>query len=174
MVMKRSVEETLNDSLMFSLVHNNVFSINNMSDEELRQSIVDDVLLITMIEKEEKVTIDFDQQQLFRWIKPTQHGWVYSQMGHPEISGLIERKNGQIRIKDQHEILQAAMDYCGHWWDGFTIPNEPGIVTLNHDVFEEKVNAAGGFDQFVEGLTQTLMVDLMDVDATVTGNKTVN
>lgn len=174
MVMKRSVNETLNDSLMFSLVHNNMFSINNMSDEEVRQSIIDDVLLITMLEKGENTTIEFGQHQLFRWIKPYQHSRVYKQMCHPEISGLIEQKNGQIRIKDQREILQASMDYCGHWWDGFTIPNEPGIVTLNHDVFEEKVNAAGGFDQFVEGLTQTLMVDLMDVDATVAGNKTVN
>jgi len=145
-----------------------------MSDEELRQSIIDDVLLVTMIEKEEKVTIDFDQQQLFRWIKPLQHRRVYEQLGHPEISGLIEQKNGQIRIKDQHEILQASMDYCGHWWDGFTIPNGPGIVTLNHEVFEEKVNAAGGFDQFVESIAHEVMAIAMDQDSTVPGNKTVN
>lgn len=171
---KRPVEETLNDPLMFSVVHNSVFSINNMTDEELRQSIVEDILLITMMEKDEKIVLDFDQHKLFRWIKPLQHRRVYEQMGHPEIFGLIERKNGQIRIKDQREILQAAMDYCGHWWEGYTIPNEPGIITFNQEVFEEKVNEAGGFDEFIEGVAKIVMADLMDGDATVSGNKTLN
>ncbi len=171
---KRSIQETMDDELMFSVVHNNIFSINNMSDAELRQSIVDDILMVTMMEKEEKTTINFGQHELFRWIKPTQHGWVYSQMGHPEISGLIERKNGQIRIKNVKEVLQAAMDYCGHWWEGFNIPNEPGIITMNHEKVDEMIADAGSFDQFINNLAHTLQADMMDNRATVPVSKTVN
>lgn len=171
---KRSIQETMDDELMFSVVHNNIFSINNMSDAELRQSIVDDILMVTMMEKEEKTTINFGQHELFRWIKPTQHGWVYSQMGHPEISGLIERKNGQIRIKDVKEVLQAAMDYCGHWWEGFNIPNEPGIITMNHEKVDEMIADAGSFDQFINNLAHTLQADMMDNSTTVPVSKTVN
>lgn len=171
---KRSIEETMNDVLMFSVVHNNIFSINNMSDKELRESIVDDILMVTMMEKEEKTPINFGQHELFRWIKPTQHGWVYSQMGHPEIAGLIEHKNGQIRIKDVQEVLQAAMDYCGHWWDGFTIPNEPGIITMNHEKVDEMIQDAGGFDQFIDNLAHTLQADMMDSNITIPVSKTVN
>lgn len=171
---KRSIEETMNDVLMFSVVHNNIFSINNMSDEELRQSIVDDILMVTMMEKEEKTSINFGQHELFRWIKPLQHARVYNQMAHPEISGLIEHKNGQIRIKDVREVLQAAMDYCGHWWDGFTIPNEPGIITMNHEKVDEMIQDAGGFDQFIDNLAHTLQADMMDSSATVPVSKTVN
>lgn len=170
---KRSVEETLNDVLMFSLVHNNIFSVDNMTDKEVRESLIDDLLLITMMEKEEKVTIDFNQHKLFRWLKPLQHGRVYEQMAHPEISGLIERKNGQIRIKDQKEILQAAMDYCGHWWEGYDIPNEPGIFTMNREVVDEQIEAAGGFDNFIDGLAKTLHAELMDTEATVPVSKTL-
>lgn len=171
---KRSIEETMNDELMFSVVHNNIFSINNMSDAELRQSIVDDILMVTMMEKEEKTTINFGQHELFRWIKPTQHGWVYGQMGHPEIAGLIEHKNGQIRIKDVKEVLQAAMDYCGHWWEGYAIPNEPGIFTMNHEKVDEMITNAGSFDQFIDNLAHALQADMMNSNTTVPVSETVN
>lgn len=170
---KRPLDETLNDIYMYSLVHTSVFSVDNMSDKELRESIIEDLLFITMLEKEEKIVLEFDQQKMFRWLKAVQHSRVYNQMLDPEISGLIERKDGQIRIKDQQEILQAAMDYCGHWWEGFKIPNEPGIFTMNHKVVEEQIEAAGGFDQFIDGLVNQLVADEMDGKSNTTLSKTV-
>ncbi len=171
----RSVEETMNDSLMFEVVHNDMFSINNMSDKEVRESIIHDILMVTMIEKEEKVTLDFDQHQLFRWIKLTQHGYVFTQMNNQEISGLIENKNGQLRIKDQREILQAAMDYCGHWYDGFEPPEgEEDIFRVNAEGFQAQVEEAGGFDQFCQNVFDKIAPELMDLEATVPGSKTLN
>lgn len=174
-MLPRSIEETMNDPLMFEVVHNDMFSINNMSDQEVRESIIHDILMVTMIEKEEKTSIDFGQSQLFRWIKLTQHGYVFSQMNNSEICGLIENKNGQLRIKDQIEILQAAMDYCGHWYNGFTPPEGmEGILCVDTEAFQAQVEEAGGFDQFCQNVFDKIAPELMDNEATVPGNKTLN
>lgn len=174
-MIKRSIPEIMNDELMFEVVHNDVFSINNMNDKEVCESIIHDILMVTMLEKEDNVKIDFGQHHLFRWIKPHQHQRVFREMLNPEIQGLIESKNGQLRIKNIKEVLQAAMDYCGHWWNGFTPPaGEEGILCLNHEAFEETVEEAGGFDEFIQTVYDKIAPDLMDIEATVPGNRTLN
>jgi len=117
-------KEILDDPLMFEVVHNNLFSVNNMSDQELRESIIHDILLITMLEKIEKITIPFDQQRLLKWVKKHQHVRVKEQMTCNEIVDLIDRTNKQLRIKGDRKSLQTAMNYCGHWYENFTIPTE--------------------------------------------------
>jgi len=126
---KCTSKEILDDPLMFQVVHNSLFSVNNMSDLELRESIIHDILLITMLEKKEKIVIDFDQQKLFRWVKPCQHLRIKQQMNHKEITDLVYQTNKQFRIKKDRKSLQTAMNYCGHWYENFTIPtNEKELL----------------------------------------------
>lgn len=168
------IDEIMNDPLMFDLVHNDILDINKMSDKEIRESIIHDILMVTMIEKEENVTLDFSQSQLLRWIKPMQHSYVLAQMNNKEIAGLIENKNGQLRIKDKTEILQAAMDYCGNWYNGFKPPESiEGILYINFKDFQTQIEKTDIFHQLYQNVFYKIATDLMDLNATVSGTKTI-
>lgn len=170
-----TVEEIMNNPLMFNVVHNDMFSINNMSNREVRESIIHDILMVTMIEKEKNVTLNFGQSQLLRWIKPTQHNYVLTQMNNEEIAGLIENKNGQLRIKYRREILQAAMDYCGYWYDGFEPPeDEKGIFHIRSKDFQLQSEDTDWFNQFYKNVLDKITAELMDLKATAPSSKSLN
>ena len=173
-MLERSIEETLNDVYMFSVVHNNVFSILNMTEEEIRQSIVEDLLLVTMIEIGENTKLHFGFTKFLRWLPRYLHKKVIKQLRHDEINGLIEIKGREIRIRNNRTILQAAMDYCGHWYEGFDIPNEPGIITVNREKLEEAVEEAGGVDQLAEKLAKKINADMLDQLANVPVPTSIN
>ena len=66
------------------------------------------------------------------------------------------------------------MDYCGHWYEGFDIPNEPGIITVNREKLEEAVEEAGGVDQLAEKLAKKINADMLDQLANVPVPTSIN
>lgn len=146
----------LNDEDCRQVVHNDICSIDNMTDRELREAIIDDILGATMWEKEFKENPYFTLSEFTRFIPRYKQQRVYNMLHHSEIKDLIvqTRNKGMIelRIRDQQEILQAAMDYCGVWYDGFKIPDEEGIVRINHDVISEAIENHGSLENLATAL----------------------
>ena len=92
------------------------FSVKNMSDAELGESIVNDVLMVTFFEKEGNL-VDFTSEKLIRYLKGHWRAKVLNKIQSQEIAWYFNNTNGQLRIRDERNILQAAMDevWCGLW-----------------------------------------------------------
>lgn len=167
-------QKFLNCVYAFQLVHNSVFSVDNMSDEELRQSIIEDLLAITMWEKQFGEKLHFGFTRLFNFVLRSQRKRITEQMKHPEIEGLIHiftpegHDHQQLRIIDKQPILQAAMDYCGCWYSGFNIPSD--ALRINHERIEE----LGGFDAVVDLVATEVMPQIMEQEANAPFTTTVN
>ncbi len=99
-----------------------------MTDLEVRESIVDDILAATMWEIQTSNKLDFDFSNLTSFVKLSTKERIHRQLHHPEIIGLISIVDGQLRIKKDSVILQAAMDYCGCWYNGYVIPDESIVI----------------------------------------------
>lgn len=158
----------------FQVTHTPYFSIENMSDEELRQSIIEDLVAVTMWEKLMSKKLHFGFSRFLYWIPRYMHKRVREQMSHPEIEGLIciqrTENNSEIRIRDNHAIIQAAMDYCGVWYDGFVIPKGVRVFSVNHERIEE----LGGIDAVAELVTKEIISAEMDEKATAPMTSGVN
>lgn len=164
----------LNCEETFQLTHGDFFSINNMSDKELREAILNDLILITMWEKQHNQKLHFGFTKMFRFLPRDLHDRVRKQMKHDEICELIQithLKHGtEIRIKDNHQILQAAMDYSGVWFDGFEMPDDIPIICVDH----QKIEKMGGHEVVVETLTTKIMASIMDEKSNAPSNNTLN
>ena len=142
----------------FQVVDNSCYSIDNMTDEELRESIIEDLLAVTMWEKQSNQKIHFGFQRFMRFlpIRPiSKRERVFAQMHHADIVHLIDHKDdendGELRIKDNHAILQAAMDYAGVWYSDFVMPD--GAVCIDRQAIED----AGG----IETIATSLYMDVI-------------
>ena len=143
-----------------------IFSIQNMSDRELREAIIQDILSPTMWEIEKNETVDFDMVEFLRFVPNTgDRQRVMHMMWHEEISGLIEGKDGQPRIKKDRASMQAAMDYCGVWGRGFDMPE--GVLVTDHEVTDDTILTYGSIENFVAALA-------LDSAGNVPGNTTVH
>lgn len=134
-----------------------VFSARYMTDEELRQSIVADILAVTIWEKQTEQTLEFGCDEFYRFVDDIYlQRRILDQFTHPEIEGLldIDEDHKRYRIRDQKEILQAAMGYCGVYYHGYDAPE--GLVTINRDAIEN-----------MGGVETAAMSLLMDIAATV-------
>ena len=158
----------------FQVTHSFVFSINNMSDKELRESIVNDILCVTMWEKQFNKTIHFGFTKLMRFIPRYMHKRVLQQMKHQEICNLIvdTKSNGksELRIRDERAILQAAMYYAGFWFTGYDIPKTGNIISVDHSRIEE----LGGINTAAELISNQILASEMDEKANVPLTNTVN
>lgn len=160
----------LNDWMMFSLVHNNVFSVTNMSPREIRESIVEDTLMITMLERRHQTKIHFGMTRLLKWIPREFHYLVMDQLNHDEIFGLLDFSSDkrEIRIVDNVGILQAAMDYIGGpWYVGFKYPDGSIVDDEAPDMSEEEIL------KIVEKLSPEIKAIEMDIAATAPIPETV-
>lgn len=50
-----------------------IFSIGAMSDEEVRQSVIQDILAVTMIQKEQGVSLEYDFANMIRFVDARNH-----------------------------------------------------------------------------------------------------
>jgi hypothetical protein len=166
-------EVFLNDEYLFYVVHNSVCSIMNMTDRELRESIVSDILMITMWEKEHNKKVHYGFTKFLHWLQRDMHQQVLSEMKHDEISGLIDIQADEIRIKDRKEILQVAMDYCGMWYEGFIIPVGLNVITTSKETISSVVENAGGGVKLTEKIVSELQSLTMEQLATTTINSTL-
>lgn len=156
----------LTEPLAWQVAHGEVFSVDNMSDDELRQSIVDDVLAVTIWEKQMDQKVDFTVDTLCRFLSVEQKTRVQEVMKHPFIWGLFNPDlKDNIRILDDKAVLQAAMNYCGVWFTGYDTPD--GIIRIDRHALQEAMDNNGGIDNLVNGL-------VMDLTATHSGTTTVN
>lgn len=154
---------------IWSVSHSDVFSINNMTDRELRESVVEDVLAVTMWVKTFAQPLDFKIETLMRFLKSDdQRERVFTALNDAEVKGLFEmNENQQLRIRDNREILQAAMDYCGNWYGGFTIPPNIDVIMSNSEMLDEAVQQYGSVDGVIDALS-------MEFKATQHCKKTIN
>lgn len=154
---------------IWSVSHNDVFSINNMSDRELRESVVEDVLAVTMWSKTFAEPMDFKIETLMRFlVTDNQKERVLTALNNDEIKGLfITDEQQQLRIRDHRDILQAAMDYCGNWYHGYVIPPNIDVLMSNPEMFGEALEQYGSFDNVVETMT-------MEFKANQHSKKTIN
>ena len=155
----REPYKLLNNGIIRQLVDNHLFSIKNMSPKELLESIVEDILMVTMWEIQTGIKLHFGYTKLVEFLPRSLHPLVYENLRNPEISGLIEItdskfRSKELRIKNDRAILQAAMDYAGVWYSGFEQPTE-GVISLS--LLREKVQDMGGID----AASQSIAMDLM-------------
>jgi len=159
----RNFKVMLDNEYAWQVVNSDVFSVDNMTDEELRQSIVQDVLTVTMWEKQSEQTADFSLDTLCRFLNDDQRQKVEQAFSHPEISGLFNMSDKkQLRIRTESVILQAAMDYVGVWFTGFEIP--VGVTIIDTREIAERIGT----------LEAALSLISMDLECTVKGNSTIN
>lgn len=119
-------EDFLNNDYNWFLIDTAWMSVRNMSDVSLRESIVDDALTVTMYELENKTSLAWDNKHLQSKLCADAYQRVMGQLSHQEIAGLLVTDGNKIRIRNNREILQAAMDYCGHWYEGYNVPD--GVI----------------------------------------------
>ena len=160
----RDFNRYLSEDLAWQVVNGEFFNIDNMTDLELRQSIVDDVLSITMWEKQTEQQVVFDVNTLCRLLTHEQRVRVKEAIQHPDIAKFFSADK-EIRILETQEILQSAMAYCGVWFTGYDCPND--IISLNREALEEAIETNGGIDNLVMGMA-------MDLNATHESSKTLN
>lgn len=114
-----------------------IFSIGAMSDEEVHQSVIQDILAATMIQKEQGVSLEYDFANMIRFVDARNHERVIAALHDEEVQSLIIQENGQYRIADEPTVLQAAMDFCGIYYEGFDWPDH--VIIVNREGFQEKM-----------------------------------
>ena len=129
------------------------------SDEEMRQAIVQDVLQATFYELYCSKKILFTDGTLCRAIPHDQIERVLKMLEHPEICGLVTRdKYNNLRIRTERACLQAAMDYCGVYYNGYDMP--AGVIRTDPVALQEMAAAHGGIDQVIESIMMELEADI--------------
>lgn len=159
-------DKFLKEDAAWQLVSNEVFSVDHMSDKELREAIVEDVLTATMWEKQTGKRIDFTMNTLCRFLSHEQRVRIKEAMIHPEIYSLFDPNfNDNIRIFDTQVILQAAMDYVGVWFTGYVMPE--GALCVDRQALQEAMDTHGGIDNFIDAI-------VMDLTSSHIATKTLN
>lgn len=156
-------DKFLKEEMLFSLVHNEVFSVDNMSDREVRESILEDLLEVAAWESKNDAKLNFTVETLVRFISnEKQKLRVFNALCHPEITLLLTLPEEQLRIKSNWNIQQAAMDYCGVWHEGHEIP---GVGIIDQKELSKKDK---------EDLVNKLSGVFLEISSNVPGNKTVH
>lgn len=140
-------------------------SVTDYTDEEVRHSIVQDVLAVTFWEKQVGGKLNFDWSELVRFIGAASLVRVEEAYKHPDVQVHLQVTDGQIRLKEGRVLEQAAMDYCGVWYDGFDMPDD--VFRVNRDALSDAV----GRHSSIEKLADALM---MDMQSTVIPDKNVH
>lgn len=125
---------------LWEVTHTPVFSIKNMNDHELRQSILQDLLILHEYYLAEGATLKW--WELFRFLPASwesQRYWILDQLVHPDIYCFIELlSDDTIRIRQDRVLMQAAMDYANFWLQGFDMPPDAIVVgQAGLDMIEE-------------------------------------
>lgn len=145
----------LAEEAAWQVVNNDVFNIDNMSDKELRQAIVEDVLCVTIWEKQTGKKADFTFDTLTRYLTEKQKSKVKASLFHDEIFPFFNHFPDNLRVSDNKRTLQAAMDYCGVWFNGYDMPN--GIIRMDRESVHEAVEKHGGLDNLIDSMVMSLV-----------------
>jgi hypothetical protein len=106
----------------------NGYSIDAMSDEELQQAVIEDLLLVVKWRMDGK-EVGGDFHHLTRFLDEEQSKRVAKALEAPMVKSLITVvPTGAIEITPEH--MQDAMDFCGFWLDGWDILAEGTVICL--------------------------------------------
>lgn len=115
--------------------HDDECSIANMTDEELRQSVVADLLQVHSWEREGKAPT-FHPDDFKRFIPASMHARVDEALADPFVRSLIVTlSDGQVRVHPHH--LQEAMDFCGVWLEGYLPLSDGSILMTDRDAIDD-------------------------------------
>lgn len=163
-------EEWLADCYAWNVWHDGeVYSIDNMDDKQLMESILEDLLQLTFYETSNSVSVHFTYATLVRFLpKTAQRNRVKEMLESETVQKYVTTdQNGMLRIKNDRHLQQEMMDLIGVWMEGFDVPDSPGIIRVNNEVLKEKVEQHGGIDNLAKALS-------MEVEATHEGTKAIN
>lgn len=138
-----------------------VFCVSYMDERQIRESIVDDVVAVTMWEKQKTgQKLHYDVVEMLKFVDADQHSRVIEQLTHPEIASLFNVTDGQYRIIDNPEVLKAAMDYAGVWYEGFTPPEGTEVLTINTGKVNEAIDTHGSLENLAKYLAAEVEMDM--------------
>lgn len=133
----RDKEVLLASEYIRQIVHNEVFSIVNMDDDELKESIIEDILVFTMWEIQANERLSFTFEDLVRFLPEDLHSRVQEALESEEVAVYLDDSLvDEIRIVKNRSVLQEAMDFCGCWYSGFKMPDDITIISVNRDAIK--------------------------------------
>lgn len=143
----RSGQVYLDEIFAWQLVAGrSISSVDNMSDRELRESIIDDLLGATMWEIQTEMKLEFTMERIRHNVgyNKERYNRIVREMAHPEIAGLIQMVDDKYpRIDPRSRVLYEAMEYCGTYYNGMK-PSDPNavLIVVNRENFtHEKVTS---------------------------------
>jgi hypothetical protein len=116
------------------LVNGEFFNVNNMTNDELMQSIIDDVLAVTIWEIQTGLTLCFDVSELTRFLTLSQKLRIASLLKNDELNKCLEYKDAQIRIKTDPYTLKSAMECAGVSYNNYALLGP--VVKVNREEFK--------------------------------------
>ena len=91
--------------------------VSHMSNEEIRQAIVENILVVSMWEKVFEEKASYTLAELVRYVMPINHMRIHTQFYSNDVQNLLEKGTKELRIKPS--MLEAAMTYCGAFYHGY-------------------------------------------------------
>jgi hypothetical protein len=111
------------------------YSIENMTDDEICEAIVEDLLIVTDWERRGKV-LSFNADDLKRFLPQRMHARVDRALEDPFVASLlVSLSDGQIRIHPNHR--QDACDFAGVWFEGDVPVTDGDVYVTNVDRVRE-------------------------------------
>lgn len=130
---------------------------SNMTDKEIRESILVDLMNFHFWELEHQTKLHIDFGELTRHAKKAEYLRILEQLSHPDIASCFkqDKDTGAISIIPTRENLQWCMDYSGVWFEGYQMPDD--VIRINTDVFDNKVREHGGVENLISAMAMELM-----------------
>ena len=149
--------DLLAEECSWQVVDGEFFSVRNMTDDGLSEAIVNDVLMVTFFEKEGHV-VDFTPEKLIRYLKGHWRAKVLNKLQSKELSWYFTNTNGQLRIRDDRNILQAAMDYAGVVYGDYEFTDKTApVIAIDHETVRKEIEKVGGLDNFIQSISMDLI-----------------
>ena len=144
---------------------------SNMTDDEVKQSIVQDILSFTMNEIRTGVKFDLTMDELLKFTsnRGNLKGRIKRLFLSDDVQGLLDKETlsfwppanvSGIRIRNDKAVLSAAMDLCGVWWDGYIPENRSDILVVNKEALTEAINEIGGINNLAKSLGMDLQCSI--------------
>lgn len=139
----------------FQVVHSDVFSVKNMTNEELQQSIVEDILAVTFWEEQTGNKVKFGLDELLRFVEPVKlRERVVLTLKDPAVDVFMKGDLNNLRIKDNTSIRQVAMDKCGVWFSGYEMAE--GAMIINREEVQAAVDQHGGVENYAAAINMDI------------------
>lgn len=105
-----------------------VHSTENMTDEELAQAFIEDLLTIHDFNRQGR-SLSVTLQEMARFLSQDERSRLADVLADPPVFGFFEVGiiNGAVTLCE--ESIEDAMDYAGVWLEGYTPPEDEVVYT---------------------------------------------